>query len=275
MAGGRTVAKHDKKKDKKDNGRMDKKDYEKEMDKLQEELGAMARWLWHTGKRVLVIFEGRDTSGKGGVINAIADVLSPSQCHRWAMPKPNEREQSQWYFQRYISNLPSAGELTLFDRSWYNRAGVESVMGYAKPAQVQHFLEQVPVFEKLLVDDGIILFKYWLCVDQEIQEERFQDRLAEPLKRWKLSPIDVTSREKYAEYTRARERMLASTHTKWAPWTLVDFNDQRRGRLNLIRNLLDRLPDTRVPPRKISFPRLKTKPAKEAFSVVQPIKNKF
>ena len=268
------ASKKEKKSDKKSE-RMDKKDYEKELDKLQEELGSMARWLWHTGRRVLVIFEGRDTSGKGGVINAISDVLSPKQCHRWAMPKASEREQTQWYFQRYVANLPSAGELVLFDRSYYNRAGVESVMGYAKPAQVQSFLEQVPVFEKLLVDDGIILFKYWLCVDQEKQEERFKERLAEPLKRWKLSPIDITSREKYAEYTRARERMLAATHTKWAPWTLVDFNDQRRGRLNLIRDLLDRLPDTRVPPRKIEFPRLKAKPAKEAFSVVQPIKNKF
>jgi len=270
-----------KKKDKeqgkgKDNDeRLPKKIYEEELEKLQLELTRMARWLRHTGKRILVIVEGRDTAGKGGVISAIAGAMSPRQCRVVALPAPNEREKSQWYFQRYIQHLPAAGELVLFDRSWYNRAGVETVMGYAEPDQVLKFFEQAPSVEKHLVDDGLILFKYWLAVDQEKQEERFAERLEDPLKRWKLSPIDLKSRTKYVEYTRARERMFAATHTKTAPWTVVEFNDQRRGRLNLIRDLLDRIPDTRVPPTKLDFPKLKGKPGKEQYHVVQPIKNKF
>jgi polyphosphate kinase 2 len=260
----------------KSNGdRLPKKEYEEELEKLQLELTRMARWLRHTGKRILVIVEGRDTAGKGGVISAIAGAMSPRQCRVVALPAPNDREKSQWYFQRYIQHLPAAGELVLFDRSWYNRAGVETVMGYAEPDQVLKFFEQTPSVEKHLVDDGLILFKYWLAVDQEKQEERFAERLEDPLKRWKLSPIDLKSRTKYAEYTRARERMFAATHTKTAPWTVVEFNDQRRGRLNLIRDLLDRIPDTRVPPMKLDFPKLKGKPGKEQYHVVQPIKGKY
>jgi len=267
-----------KKKDKgkKDNDdRLPKKEYEDELEKLQLELTRMARWLKHTGKRILVIVEGRDTAGKGGVISAVAGAMSPRQCRVVALPAPNEREKSQWYFQRYIQHLPAAGELVLFDRSWYNRAGVETVMGYAEPDQVLKFLEQAPGVEKHLIDDGLLLFKYWLAVDQEKQEERFAERLDDPLKRWKLSPIDLKSRTKYTEYTRARERMFAATHTKTAPWTVVEFNDQRRGRLNLIRDLLDRIPDTRVPPVKLDFPKLKGKPGKEQYHVVQPIKSKY
>jgi len=255
--------------------RLPKKEYEEELEKLQLELTRMARWLKHTGKRILVIVEGRDTAGKGGVISAIAGAMSPRQCRVIALPAPNDRERSQWYFQRYIQHLPAAGELVLFDRSWYNRAGVELVMGYADNDQVLKFYEQAPSVEKHLIDDGLILFKYWLAVDQENQEERFAERLDDPLKRWKLSPIDLKSRTKYDDYTRARERMFAATHTKAAPWTVVEFNDQRRGRLNLIRDMLDRIPDTRVPPTKLEFPKLKGKPGKERYHVVQPIKGKY
>lgn len=251
---------------------LKRKEYTKLLEPLQLELVAMARWLQHTGKRVVVVIEGRDTAGKGGVINAISEHLNPRQCHVLALSKPSERESTQWYFQRYVPHLPAAGELLLMDRSWYNRAGVEKVMGFCSDAQYKAFLQQAPVFEKLLTDDGILLLKYWLTVDQVEQEERFAERLEDPLKKWKLSPIDVQAREKYADYTRAREAMLKATHTEDAPWTLVDFNDQKRGRLSLIRDLLDRLPDTQVPDSGIEFPPLKGKPQKERFGVIKPIK---
>jgi polyphosphate kinase 2 len=251
--------------------KLKRKEYLKELEPLQVELVSMARWLQHTGKRVVVVIEGRDTAGKGGVINAIAQYLNPRQCRVVALPKPSDRESTQWYFQRYVTHLPAASELVLLDRSWYNRAGVEKVMGFCDDAQYKAFLQQAPVFEKLLVDDGILLFKYWLTVDQAQQEERFAERLQDPLKKWKLSPIDLKARESYADYTKAREAMLKATHTEQAPWTLVDFNDQKRGRLSLIRDLLDRLPDTHVPEEKFKLPPLDNKPLKERFSVVKPI----
>jgi polyphosphate kinase 2 len=193
-----------------------------------------------------------------------------------ALSKPTERESTQWYFQRYLAHLPAAGEIVLFDRSWYNRPGVEQVMGFATAAQVKEFLRQAPVLEKMLVEDGLLLFKYWLAVDQEEQEERFAERLADPVKRWKLSPIDVKAREKYAEYTRARDAMFAATHTANAPWTVVDFNDQKRGRLDLIRHLLDRLPDHKVPETLVEFPKLKGKPLKERYTgPVKPIESRY
>ncbi|MEJ7746765.1 MAG: polyphosphate kinase 2 [Luteimonas sp.] len=250
---------------------LKRKDYEELLEPMLEELVAMAHWLQHTGKRVVVILEGRDTAGKGGVINAIADHLNPRQCHVVALARPSDREATQWYFQRYVAHLPSAGEIVLLDRSWYNRAGVEKVMGFCTDAQVKAFLQQTPLFEQQLVDDGILLFKYWLCCDQVKQEERFAERLKDPLKRWKLSPIDVEARNKYAEYTRAREAMLKATHRPGAPWTLVDFNDQKRGRLTLIRDLLDRLPDTTVSQKKLTFVPLPAKPQKERYGVIQPI----
>jgi polyphosphate kinase 2 len=249
----------------KNTDRLNKRDYQAQLEPLQLELNAMARWLRHAGKRLLVIVEGRDTAGKGGVISAIADTLNPRQCHVVALPKPSERERAQWYFQRHVAHLPAAGEIALFDRSWYNRAGVERVMGFCSEAETAAFLRAVPAFEKLLVDDGLLLFKYWLTVDQAQQEERFAERLADPLKRWKLSPIDLKAREKYADYGRARDVMLKATHTKEAPWTLVDFNDQRAGRLKLIRHLLDQLPDTQVPDEPLQFPPLGHKPLKESF----------
>lgn len=254
-------------------GKLKRKEYEKLLEPLDCELAGMARWVTATGARVLVLLEGRDSSGKGGAIDAIKQRLNPRQCRTVALGKPTERESGEWYFQRYVRHLPAEGEIVLFDRSWYNRAGVEKVMGFAAPEQVSAFLDQVPRFEKLLVDDGILLFKYWLCCDQEEQEQRFAERLEDPLKRWKLSPIDVVAREKYGEYTKAREAMLRATHTAHAPWTLVDFNDQKRGRLTLIRNLLDRLPDTSCPPAEIDLPPLEGKPAKERFGVLKPIAN--
>ncbi|MEO8160850.1 MAG: polyphosphate kinase 2 [Arenimonas sp.] len=253
-----------------------KKDYAEEMQKLQLELARMARWLQHSGKRLLVLVEGRDTAGKGGVIAAMLEGMNPRQCRVVALSKPSEREQTQWYFQRYLTHLPSAGEVVLYDRSWYNRAGVESVMSFATPAQVDSFLKQAPVLEKQLVDDGILLFKYWLAVDQEEQEQRFAERLADPLKRWKLSPIDIAARQKYAAYTTARERMFVATHTPHAPWTVVDFNSQKRGRLTLIRDLLDRLPEQKVPESRLAFPALRGKPGVEHYTgPVKPIKGKF
>ncbi|RZA19914.1 MAG: polyphosphate kinase 2 [Lysobacteraceae bacterium] len=251
--------------------KLKRKQYEALLEPLQEELAAMARWLQHTGKRVLVLFEGRDTAGKGGAIDAIREHLNPRQCRVVALPKPNEREATQWYFQRYVPHLPAAGEIVLFDRSWYNRAGVEKVMGFTTDAQVQAFLREAPLFEKMLVDDGILLFKYWLGCDQEQQEKRFAERLRDPLKRWKLSPIDVEARARYADYSKAREAMLKATHTPQAPWTLVDFNDQKRGRLTLIRDLLDRLPDTRVDAPALEFPPITGKPAKERYGALKPI----
>ncbi len=250
---------------------LKRKDYKRLLEPLQLELVAMARWLQHSGQRALVLFEGRDTAGKGGAIQAIAEHLNPRQCRVVALPKPNDREGTQWYFQRYVAHLPAAGELVLMDRSWYNRAGVERVMGYCDETQYRAFLQQAPRFEQLLVDDGILLFKYWLCVDQQEQEKRFAERHQNPLKGWKLSPVDLQSRRKYADYTRAREAMLEATHTERAPWTLVDFNDQKRGRLTLLRDLLDRLPDTTVPDDAIALPPLKGKPQREKYGVLAPI----
>ena len=251
--------------------KLKRKDYDALLQPLQSELVQMARWVQHSGQRVLVLVEGRDTAGKGGAINAIREHLNPRQCRLVALPKPTEREAGEWYFQRYTAHLPAAGEIVLFDRSWYNRAGVEKVMGFASDAQVEAFLHAAPQFEQQLVDDGILLFKYWLCCDQEQQEKRFAERLADPLKGWKLSPIDLEARKRYRDYTHAREDMLKATHTRHAPWTLVDFNDQKRGRLALVRDLLNRLPDASVEMPKIELPKLKGKPAKERYGVLKPL----
>lgn len=245
---------------------LSRKHYEARLEPLEIELNRLARWLQHGGRRMVVIFEGRDTAGKGGVINAIADTLNPRQCHVVALPKPSESERTQWYFQRYIAQLPSAGQIALFDRSWYNRAGVERVMGWCTPDEHERFLAQAPLFERMLVDDGILLFKYWLTVDQVEQERRMRERLDDPLKRWKLSPIDLQARARYREYGAAREAMLVATHTKHAPWTLVDFNDQRLGRLTLIRHLLDRVQDIDIPAEPMVFPPLPGPPLEEHFS---------
>jgi polyphosphate kinase 2 len=252
---------------------MKRKEYEAALEPLTLELVSMARWAKLTGARIVVLFEGRDTAGKGGAIGAVSRDLNPRQCRTVALPKPTETELCQWYFQRYVAHLPGAGEIVLFDRSWYNRAGVEAVMGYASEAQVKAFLEAVPAFEKLLIDDGILLFKYWLTTDQAQQEERLRERLEDPLKCWKLSPIDLAARAKYDAYTAAREAMLEATHTDHAPWTLVDSNDQRRGRLTLIRDLLSRIPDTHEAPEAIEFPDLGREPIKEIYGVLKPIRD--
>lgn len=250
--------------------------YEELLEPLQIELNNLARWLRKTGHRLVVVLEGRDTAGKTGLIHAITEKLNPRQVRVVALGKPDEREQTAWYFQRYVAHLPSAGELVIFDRSWYNRAGVEKVMGFCTDAQYEQFLEDAPVFERMLTRDGIRLIKYWLSVDQEEQEIRFAERAEDPLKRWKLSPIDLEARQHYKAYGKARDRMFKATHTKYAPWFVVSFDDQKRGRLNVIRHLLDQLPDTNVPAEKVALAPLEGKPAREKFrGPVRPIKGKF
>ncbi len=250
---------------------LSKKDYEDALEAMQGELTAMAGWASQSGARVLVILEGRDTAGKTGAIHAISQKLNPRQVRTVALPAPTDREKTQWYFQRYVSHLPAAGEIVLFDRSWYNRAGVEKVMGFATDKQVEAFLEATPKFERMLVEDGLLLLKYWLTCDQEEQEQRFAERHDDPTKQWKISPIDVAARGKYRDYTKAREAMLEATHTRHAPWTLVDFNDQRRGRLTLVRDLLDRLPIKPVEQKVPALPPLGESPAKEHFGVIKPL----
>ena len=247
------------------------KEYEELLKPLATELSAMARWVSESRQRMVVVFEGRDTAGKGGSIEMFARVLNPRQCRIAALPTPNERERTQWYFQRYVEHFPAEGEIVLFDRSWYNRAGVERVMGFCTPEETEAFLNAVPEFERQFTDDGILFFKYWLCCDQEVQEERFLNRLENPTKRWKLSPIDIKARAHYDDYTDAREHMLARTHTEFAPWTLVDFNDQPVGRLTLLRDLLDRVPDTELPLDEIPWPPLRHEPSKERYTVLKPI----
>jgi polyphosphate kinase len=242
---------------------MKKHKYEHHLKQLAIDLVEFQRWLITANKRVVVVLEGRDAAGKGGVIKAISEYLDTRHYSIVALSKPDEREASQWYFQRYIEHLPAGGEIALFDRSWYNRAGVEHVMGFCTDAQYERFLADCPVFERALVDDGILLFKYWLAVDQDVQEERFKERADSPLKQWKISPIDIAARTQYAEYSRARDKMIERTNTKYAPWHVVDFNDQPRGRLNLIRHLLDHLPDRKLPVKPIKLPKLKDKPAVE------------
>jgi len=255
---------------------LKRKQYDKLLEPMQRELVRMQQWQQASGQRIVVLLEGRDAAGKGGVINAIANTLNPRACRVVALPKPSDRERTQWYFQRYAAHLPAAGEIVLFDRSWYNRAGVEKVMGYCSEAEYQRFLMQAPAFEQMLVEDGVLLFKYWLCVDQELQEERFAERAADPLKRWKLSPVDLAAREKYADYGSAREAMFRATHSAHAPWWAVDFNDQKLGRLNLIRHLLDHLPAHSAEDMTIEFAPLPEPLLKERFEgAVQPIEDRF
>lgn len=252
-------------------GKLKRKQYEDLLEPMAQELAAMARWARVTDQRIVVVFEGRDTAGKGGAIRALSAQLNPRQCRTVALGKPTDTEQGQWYFQRYIQHLPSTGEIVLFDRSWYNRAGVEAVMGFASAAEVTNFLSQAPAFEKMLTDDGILLFKYWLTTDQAQQEERLRERLDDPLKRWKLSPIDMAARDQYDDYTQAQRVMLEATHTDHAPWTLVDFNDQKHGRLTLLRDLLDRLPDTQCAPEPIDMQSLEGELSVETYSRLRPI----
>lgn len=252
--------------------KMSNKTYLKELEKLEAELVHLQQWVVSKGLKVIIVFEGRDGAGKGGTIKAITGRVSPRVFRVVALPAPTEREKSQMYLQRYLPHFPAAGEVVIFDRSWYNRAGVERVMGYCTEAEAKAFLKQTPVFEQLLVDDDILLFKYWLTVDQAQQEERFAERLANPLKRWKLSPVDLQARTKYADYGRARDTMLRATHSAHAPWSLVDFNDQRRGRIALIAHLLAHIPEHEVPEPAIEFPPLGHDPLSERFGTpLKPI----
>lgn len=251
---------------------MTRRDYEKHLEPLQQDLNDLMHWLSHSRKRLLVIFEGRDAAGKGGAINAITQRMNPRQARVVALSRPTEREAGMWYFQRYVEHLPSAGELVLMDRSWYNRAGVERVMGFCTDEEYRRFLDATPAFERLLADDGLIIRKYWLAVDQRHQEARFAERAADPLKHWKLSPIDLKARLHYKDYGAARDAMFRATHRKYAPWTVVGFDDQRRGRLNVIRHLLKHVPYDRLEDDVIQLPPLETKVKKERFTgPVKPI----
>ena len=219
-----------------------RQEYERELTRLQGELVKLKEWVRTTGRRVVIVFEGRDAAGKGGAIKRITEYLNPRVARTVALPAPTEREQGQWYFQRYIAHLPAAGELVLFDRSWYNRAGVEHVMGFCTPDEYRRFLHQCPIFERLLVEDGITLVKYWFSVSDEEQERRFRSRLEDPMRSWKLSPIDLESRARWVEFSHAKDEMFVHTDIPEAPWYVVEGDDKRRARLNCIAHLLSIIP---------------------------------
>ena len=229
---------------------LDRKVYFRELFRLQHELVRLQDWVQAHKLRVVVIFEGRDSAGKGGVIKRITQRLNPRVCRVAALPAPNERERTQWYFQRYVSHLPAGGEIVLFDRSWYNRAGVERVMGFCSPDEVEEFFRSVPEFERMLTRSGILVLKYWFSITDEEQAFRFQMRIHDPLKQWKLSPMDVQSRRLWEDYTKAKEDMLARTHIPEAPWWVVEAVDKKRARLNCISHLLAQIPygDVAHPP---------------------------
>ena len=243
--------------------KMKNKAYEKEMRRLQGELVAMQEWVKASGAKVCIVFEGLDSAGKGGTIRRITERTSPRVFKHIALPTPTEREKSQMYIQRYIAHFPAAGEVAIFDRSWYNRAGVEPVMGYCTPAQSAAFIEQVPAVEKAMVDNGIILIKYWLNVSVDEQTRRLRNRIEDPRKIWKLSPTDLKSYSHHYDYCRARDVMLAATDTMWAPWFVVDNNDKKRGRLNIISHLLSQVPYEPLPSQGVKMPR---KPSPRGYS---------
>jgi len=233
---------------------LDRRVYFKELLRLQGELVKLQDWIVHHKLKVVVIFEGRDAAGKGGVIKRITQRLNPRICRVAALPAPNERERTQWYFQRYVAHLPVGGEIVLFDRSWYNRAGVERVMGFCTEEQYQEFFHSVPEFERMLVRSGIILLKYWFSISDEEQQFRFLMRIHDPLKQWKLSPMDVQSRARWEQYTKAKEIMLERTHIPEAPWWIVDADDKKKARLNCISHLLSQIPYESVPHEEIALP---------------------
>ena len=233
---------------------MKRKEYERELRKLQVELCALQDWVKHEGLRVVVVFEGRDAAGKGGTIKAITERVSPRVFRVMALPAPSDREKGQLYLQRYVTHLPTAGEIVIFDRSWYNRAGVEHVMGFCTEEQHRRFLQVCPEFELFIVDGGIQLIKYWLEVGDEEQKRRFEARINDPLRQWKLSPTDLCSRSRWFEYSRARDTMFEATNTKFAPWHIVRSDDKRRARLNCIRHLLSLIPYEKLPQNKAKLP---------------------
>jgi polyphosphate kinase len=236
--------------------RYPKKVYRRELLRLQEELVKMEQWVVDSGSRVLIIFEGRDAAGKGGAIQRITEHTNPRITRHVALSRPSDRERSQWYFQRYVAELPAAGEVVLFDRSWYNRAGVERVLGFCTPDEYRRFLHQAPIFERLLIEDGIVLLKYWFSVSDEEEERRFAKRIDDPLRRWKLSETDLYARTKWVDYSRAKDEMFGHTDIAEAPWYVVDTDDKRRARLNCIAHILSKvpyvareLPAIEIPPR--------------------------
>jgi polyphosphate kinase len=236
-------------------GKMKRKPYEKELRKLQVELCHVQEWIKAEGGRVIVVFEGRDAAGKGGTIKAITERVSPRVFRVVALPAPSDREKTQMFLQRYVEHFPAAGEIVIFDRSWYNRAGVENVMGFIKPKEVQRFLELCPEIEKYIIDAGITLIKFWLEVGQEEQEKRFLARIQDPLRQWKLSPMDLESYRRWYDYSRARDAMFKATDSQYAPWHIVRSDDKRRARLNCISTLLDLIPYKKIPRSKVKLPK--------------------
>jgi len=234
--------------------KLNKSFYEKELSNLHVELVKMQYWIKHVGLRVMIIFEGRDAAGKGGTIKRITEPLNPRGCRVVALGVPSDQEKTQWYFQRYVTHFPSAGELVLFDRSWYNRAGVERVMGYCSEEEYQEFLLSCPALERMLVGSGIILLKYWFSVSDREQDARFQSRLTDPVRRWKLSPMDLASRERWVEYSQAKDKMFAHTNIPEAPWFTVEADDKRRARLNCIRHILSKIPYEDMTPEPMELP---------------------
>jgi polyphosphate kinase 2 len=237
-------------------GRLNKKFYFQELEKLQLELVKLHEWVKATDLKVVVLFEGRDAAGKGGVIKRITQRLNSRICRVVALGVPTEREKSQWYFQRYVAHLPAAGEIVLMDRSWYNRAGVERVMGFCTDDEYWNFLRSCPRFEEMLIHSGIILIKYWFSVSDEEQEDRFKERIDDPLKRWKFSDMDLESRSKWIEYSKAKDEMFSYTDTKVAPWFVVNADDKRRARLNCIHHLLTQIPYKEIKHKKIELPHI-------------------
>ncbi len=233
---------------------LSKRAYEKELSKLHIELVKLQEWIRHEKLKVVVVFEGRDAAGKGGTIKRITECLSPRVCRVVALGTPTEREKTQWYFQRYVPHLPAAGEMVLFDRSWYNRAGVERVMNFCTEAEYREFLRSCPEFERMIVRSGIILVKYWFSVSNEEQERRFQSRIDDPTRRWKLSPMDLESRRRWVEYSKAKDQMFSYTDIKQAPWYVVDADNKKRARLNCITHLLGQVPYQDLTPKKIELP---------------------
>jgi polyphosphate kinase 2 len=250
---------------KKDNAsrktKLARTEYEKELKRLQAELCQLQEWVKHNGQRVIIVFEGRDGAGKGGTIKAITERVSPRIFRVLALPAPSDREKSQMYLQRYVQHFPAAGEIVIFDRSWYNRAGVEYVMGFCTETEHRRFLELCPPFEKYVVEAGIMLFKFWLEVSNEEQERRFEARIEDPLRQWKLSPVDLPSRERWYQYSRARDMMLDATDTEHAPWYIVRSDDKKRARLNCISHLLSLVPYKQIPRKKVKLPKRSSKHA--------------
>lgn len=241
--------------------KMKKKDYQKHLARLHAELATLQEWVKAKGLRVIIVFEGRDAAGKGGAIKAITERVSPRIFRVVALGTPSDREKSQMYFQRYMNHFPAAGEIVLFDRSWYNRAGVEPVMGFCTEEEHQRFLEQCPIVERFIVDSGIILIKLWLEVSEREQRKRFEDRIDDPRSQWKLSPIDLPAREKWYAYSRARDQMFDATDTDWAPWVILPSDDKKRARLNCISHILSRIPYQPLPREKVTIPDRNTKRA--------------